>query len=246
MIRSHHGMPETLHSSPEHKGNSFRFWLSCFLAILCIGMWIYWDANRYLQLGLENLTNLGPWGPALFVALYAIATVFLIPGSLLTLGAGAIFGLAWGCVWVSIGSTLGATGAFLVGRHLARNAVARRIEKDARFLAIDHAIESQGWRIVILTRLSPIFPFTLLNYAFGLTRIRFTHYWLASWIGMMPGTVMYVYLGVAAGDAAGVRGDRSPVEWMFRGLGLVATIGVTFLITRIARNALNARLNKDK
>lgn len=239
-------MPEKRHFSPDRKGNSLRLWMSVPLVLLGIGMWFYWDASRFLQIGLQSIQDLGPWGPALFVALYAIATVLLIPGSLLTLGAGAVFGLAWGCLWVSIGSTLGAAGAFLAGRHLARQAVARRIEQDDRFLAIDHAVESEGWRIVLLTRLSPIFPFTLLNYAFGLTRIRFTHYWLASWIGMMPGTVMYVYLGTAAGDAAGVRGNRSPVEWLFQGLGLAATLAVTLVITRIARNALNARLKKDK
>src|SRR5690606_28498352 len=113
-------------------------------------------------------------------------TVLLIPGSALTLGAGALFGVFWGTVYASTGATLGATCAFLIGRYLARDWVAARIARRPAFVAIDRAVAEEGWKIVGLTRLSPIFPFVLLNYAFGLTRVSLRDYVFASWLGMLP------------------------------------------------------------
>jgi len=190
-----------------------------------------------LKAGLDRVAQLGPWGPAIFIGLYIGATVLFVPGSALTLGAGAIFGVAWGAVYVSIGSTVGATAAFLVGRYLARNLIARKIGDNARFDAIDNAVASEGWKIVLLTRLSPVFPFTLLNYAFGLTRIKLGHYVFASGIGMMPGTVMYVYLGSLAKVATSGR-ERTTGEWVLYSVGLLATVVVTVFVTRIAKKAL--------
>jgi uncharacterized membrane protein YdjX (TVP38/TMEM64 family) len=195
-----------------------------------------------LKQALDWVGQLGPWGAIIFIAIYVVATVLFIPGSVLTLGAGAMFGVLWGSIYVSIGSTLGATCAFLVGRHLARDAIARKIEGNARFAAIDKAVAREGWKIVGLTRLSPVFPFTLLNYAFGLTHVKFGHYLLASWIGMMPGTVMYVYLGSLAKAAAGER-TRTTGEWVLYGVGLLATVIVTLFVTRIARKALAQKIS---
>lgn len=195
----------------------------------------------WLRDGLAWVGRLGHWGPLLFIVLYIAATVLSLPGSPLTLGAGAVFGVVWGSVYVSIGSTLGATAAFLIGRYLAREAIARRIEGNARFEAIDRAVAAEGWKIVGLTRLSPVFPFALLNYAFGITRVKLSHYLLASWIGMMPGTLLYVYLGSLAQAATGTR-TRSTGEWALSGIGLLATLAVTIFVARIARRALNATL----
>ncbi len=202
----------------------------------------YYDAPALLRSALDGTARLGPWGPVLFAVLYVAATVLLLPGSVLTLGAGAVFGLARGAVLVSISATLGATAAFLVGRYLARDWVARKIEAYPRFKAIDEAVAREGWKIVGLTRLSPVFPFNLLNYAFGLTRVPLADYVLASWIGMMPGTVMYVYLGSLAGDLAG-RGpaSRTPAEWALYAIGLAATVAVTIYVTRLARRSLDRR-----
>jgi uncharacterized membrane protein YdjX (TVP38/TMEM64 family) len=159
----------------------------------------------------------------------------------LTLAGGALFGVVRGVVYVFAAAVLGSTASFLIARHLARDAVARRIEGDARFQAIDHAVGEQGRRIVFLLRLSPVFPFSLLNYALGLTRVRLVDYLVAS-LGMLPGTVLYVYLGKAAGDVAavagGVRSERGLADWALLGVGLTATAIVTILITRIARRAL--------
>lgn len=203
----------------------------------------YFDAPNLLRTGLEAIARLGAWGPVLFVLLYVAATVLFLPGSILTLGAGVVFGLARGGVIVSISATLGATAAFLVGRYVARDWVAGKIEGNPKFKAIDEAVAREGWKIVGLTRLSPVFPFNLLNYAFGLTRVSLSHYVIASWIGMMPGTVMYVYLGSVAGSLAGAGGgtSRTPAEWALYAVGLAATIGVTVHVTRLARRALARR-----
>ena len=167
--------------------------------------------------------------------------MLFIPGSVLTLGAGAIFGVVWGSGYVSISSTLAATCAFLVGRYLARDAIARKIEGNERFAAIDKAVAREGWKIVGLTRLSPVFPFTLLNYAFGLTQVKLRDFVLASWIGKMPGTVMYVYLGSLAKAASGER-TRTTGEWVLYGVGLLATAVVTVFVTRIAKKALARKM----
>jgi uncharacterized membrane protein YdjX (TVP38/TMEM64 family) len=194
-----------------------------------------------LKQALDWIGQLGPWAALIFILLYIVATVGFIPGSVLTLGAGALFGVAWGSVYVSIGSTLGATCGFLVGRYFARDAIAQKISGNATFAAIDKAVADEGWKIVFLTRLSPVFPFTLLNYAFGLTQVKLRHYVLASWIGMMPGTVMYVYLGSLANASVG-RHTRTTGEWILYGVGLLATILVTIFVTRIARKALAKKI----
>jgi pyruvate/2-oxoglutarate dehydrogenase complex dihydrolipoamide dehydrogenase (E3) component/uncharacterized membrane protein YdjX (TVP38/TMEM64 family) len=202
----------------------------------------YLPVEQILKAALAWVGRLGPWGPVIFIGIYIVAAVLFVPGSVLTLGAGAIFGVVLGSVCVSISATLGATAAFLVGRYLARDAIARKIERNEKFAAIDRAVADEGWKIVLLTRLSPVFPFTLLNYAFGLTRVKLSHYVLASWIGMMPGTVMYVYLGslVAVGAAHRM---RTVGEWVLYGVGLLATVAVTVFVTRLARRALATKIS---
>ena len=196
----------------------------------------------WLQSALDWVDALGPWGPVAFIILYALAVVFFFPASVMTLAAGTGFGVVLGSVYVSIASTLGAALAFLVGRHLARKAIQKRIEGNKTFSAIDSAVADEGWKVVGLTRLSPIFPFTLLNYAYGVTKVKFSHYVLASWIGMMPGTILYVYVG-SLGKAAASSSGKSPLEWTFYGLGLLATIVVTVYVTKIAKLALNKKIN---
>jgi len=206
----------------------------------------YFHVQELLKKSLDWIAVLGPLGSLIFVGIYILACVFFIPGSVLTLGAGVLFGVLKGSILVSIGATLGATAAFLVGRYLARGWVAKKIEGNAKFKAIDEAVAREGWKIVGLTRLSPVFPFNLLNYAFGLTQVSLKHYFFASWIGMMPGTVMYVYIGSLAGDLAtlGTQGRaRTPGEWALYAMGLAATVVVTVYVTRIARKALKKRVS---
>jgi uncharacterized membrane protein YdjX (TVP38/TMEM64 family) len=206
------------------------------------------DLQGVFRDALAWISGLGPLGLLIFVVLYILACVLLLPGSILTLGAGVVFGVITGSIVVSIGSTLGATCAFVVGRYLARGWVARRIAGNNKFQAVDEAVAREGWKIVLLTRLSPIFPFNLLNYAFGLTKVNLRHYLLASWVGMIPGTVMYVYIGSLAGDLAalGTGGrTRTVSEWILYGVGLLATIAVTVFVTRLAKKALTARIQSE-
>lgn len=189
----------------------------------------------------STVAGFGAWAPIVFVAVYAIATVAFLPGALLTLAAGGLFGVVKGAAIVLSGATLGASLAFLIARYAARELVERRLADSARFAALDRAVGREGRRIVFLLRLSPLYPFNLLNYALGLTRVRFTDYVLAS-VGMIPGTLLYVYTGAVAGEAVAVAGGagpaRGPWHYLVLGLGLAATIGVTVFVTRIARRAL--------
>jgi len=207
-----------------------------FAALVALGS----QAGPYLQRFQEWVAGLGAWGPIAFIAGYALATLAFAPGAILTLAAGPIFGVVEGVVYVFVAATLGAALAFLAARHLVRDAIARRVAGNPRFEAIDAAIARDGRRIVFLLRLSPVFPFNLLNYALGLTRVGFIDYCIAS-LGMIPGTVLYVYLGALGGQAtvaASDEGETALLTWAVRILGLVATAAVTVLITRTARRAL--------
>ncbi|KAL4857064.1 TVP38/TMEM64 family membrane protein [Chlorella vulgaris] len=192
--------------------------------------------------GLEDLIqSAGILGPVIFIVAYIAATVVLIPASVLTLAAGFLFGPVLGTVVVSVASTAGAAAAFLVGRYLARPAVEKRMQGNPKFAAVDGAIAQQGAKIVLLLRLSPLFPFTLLNYGLSLTRIEFGPYVAASWAGMLPGTIAYVALGgagkAAAETAAG--GSVAPLQLVLYGLGAAATLWATALISKAASKALD-------
>ena len=186
---------------------------------------------------------------AVFILAYVLATVLMVPGSLLTLGAGFVFGLPVGVVLVSISSVTGASAAFLTGRFFARDWLTQKMETMPRFNALDKAIGQRGFLVCLLTRLSPIFPFNLLNYGLGLTGLRFVDYFFASWIGMLPGTVLYVYLGSAAKDLAAIlSGDiqaGGASRWLLW-VGLGATLVLTLVITRIATQALKSELDTEE
>lgn len=207
------------------------------------------QAGQYLPQFAAWVQSLGFWGPLAFILGYALATVGFVPGSLLTLAAGAIFGLAQGTLYTFLGATLGAAAAFLIARYGARGAIERRIAGNARFAAIDRAVGREGFKIVALLRLSPVFPFNLLNYSLGLTKVRFLDYLLAS-IAMLPGTLLYVYYGKAAGSlaavAGGVKAERGAEYWLTLGIGLVATIAVTTVITRLAGRALRQQIGTEE
>lgn len=228
-------------------------YLKLLLAIL--GIFILFGAVRYfhvqdfLRSTLNGIAELGFWGAIAFIFLYIVATVLLIPASALTLGAGVVFGLVWGSIYVFIGATFGATAAFWVGRYLARDWVAKQIENNTKFRAIDQAVGREGFKIVLLTRLSPIFPFNLLNYAFSITQVSLKHYFMGS-IGMLPGTIMYVYIGSLAGSLAMIsETDQSPnpqaqtVQWIIRIVGFIATVAVTVYVTRVAKKALETKIS---
>jgi uncharacterized membrane protein YdjX (TVP38/TMEM64 family) len=182
-----------------------RKWLILLaILVLLILALLVLPVKDWLVSALEWTQGLGLWGPVFVAAFYIVACILFLPGSVLTLGAGFLFEVIVGTITVSIGSTLGACAAFLVGRTIARNWISKKVAANEKFAAIDDAVGRQGFKIVLLTRLSPVFPFNLLNYAFGLTKVSFWKYALASWIGMLPGTVMYVYFGAGLRSLADV------------------------------------------
>jgi len=198
--------------------------------LLVLALVVYFHGTIAAWIGelADWVKTLGPLGPIVFIAGYVLAALAFVPGSVLTIAAGAIFGLAAGTAYVFVGATLGACAAFLLARSFARAAIEWRLAGNERFAAVDRAIAKEGLRIVFLLRLSPLFPFSLGNYALGLTRVSFRDYAIAC-TGMLPWTFVYVYLGSVVGDAGG--GWRIVV-------GLLVTGVVVFLIARIAKRAL--------
>lgn len=189
-----------------------------------------------------SIRGAGGAGVAIFAGAYVAATVLLLPGAVLTAGAGFAYGPVWGTLLVSPVSVAAATLAFVLGRTVARGWIARRIAGNPRFAAVDEAIGESGFKIVLLLRLSPLFPFNVLNYALGLTRLSLRDYVVSSALGMLPGTILYVYLGslvtsaseLATAGSGAAGGPRGVLYWG----GLAATVGATWLVTRIARRAL--------
>jgi len=188
----------------------------------------------------------GIWAPVMMVLIYILGTLLFLPGLLLTLLSGATFGLMKGFAIVSFGSTLGAALAFLISRHLARERVAKMASGNPRFAAIDEAIGEGGWKVVALMRLSPAIPFNAQNYLYGLTSIHFWPCILTSWIAMMPGTFLYVYLGHVSGVAISGTRERGGFEWGLLFVGLIATAAVTIYVTKLARQKLNEKIPMNK
>jgi uncharacterized membrane protein YdjX (TVP38/TMEM64 family) len=219
-------------------------WLAVGLVLLLAAGWLL-PVKEWLRAALAWSSAHGEVSWLAFTGLYVLATVCLVPGLVLTLAGGVLFGVVRGVVLVSVSSVLGATVAFLLGRSLARAWTSRRLADWPKFRALDRALGQRGFWIVLLTRLSPLLPFNLLNYAYGVSAVRLRDYVLGSWIGMLPATVLYVYAGSAAASlarvfAGGVRPGRSgPVLLL---AGLAATLGVIVLVTRLARRQLEHEL----
>ncbi|MBE9005529.1 TVP38/TMEM64 family protein [Fortiea sp. LEGE XX443] len=217
--------------------------LSMFVAALIFAA-RFFNFQAIFQTLVAQVNSLGIWGAVAYIGIYNLATLLFVPGSVLTLKAGCLFGLFWGSVYVLIAAIIGATLAFLIGRYLSRNWVSRQIEKYPKLKAIDLAVAKEGWKIVLLTRLCPIFPFNLLNYVFGVTQVSLKDYILGSF-GIIPGTVMYVYIGSLAGNLAMANmpnqvltPEAQTYQLIMQVIGLVATVAVTIYVTKVAHKAL--------
>ena len=211
--------------------------IALFLAMrfLPVRQWLTSFNNWVAQTGVAGIF--------IFIGVYVVATVLLAPGSVLTIGAGFAFGLWKGFLAVSAGATIGAALAFLIARFIAREKVESIAQRNDKFRKIDDAIGKRGAKLIFLLRLSPVIPFNLSNYLYGLTGVKFWPYVFASWIGMMPGTFLYVYIGAAGKAAVAVAAGGEAVKhgwqyWTFMGVGLAATIVVTIWVTKIASDAL--------
>lgn len=219
--------------------------LSC-LALLVAAAAVLLPVREFTRSFVTWIEGTGAWGPVLLAAAYIPATVLFIPGTILTLAAGFAYEIVLGTAIVSVGSVLGSSAAFLLGRTLMRDWVARKMEARPRLKAIDEAVAREGFRVTLLIRLSPAFPYNLMGYVFGVTRVRFRDHFFASWIGMLPGTVLYVYLGCAARRLADPDlAAEGPHPAFFVGgliLSLVVTVYVARMAQRAIRNAVPASL----
>lgn len=225
-----------------------RVWLAALALIVVVTALVILPVQAWLTAALGWLEGAGPLGALLFGLLYVAAVVGGLPASLLTLGAGYVYGPFLGAAIVWPSATIGAVIAFLLGRSVLRSSVEAKLSAHPKFAALDDALADGGLSLVTLVRLSPAFPFNVINYAFGVTSVSLRDYALGSLVGMLPGTFMYVYLGSTLGSLQQVFSgsvDAGAGGQVLRGLGLVATVAVTVLVTRRARAALDARLAED-
>lgn len=223
--------------SPCEKKDLPWKWIGLGVIILAVfASWFLLPVNEWLQSFNQWIKNLGALGVSIFAAVYIFATIMLAPGSLFTIAAGLAFG-GWGFPLVLVSATIGASLAFLVARYLVRDRVNKAVQDRPKFKAVEQAVTSEGWKIAMLLRLSSVVPFNLQNYFFGVTEIPFWHYVAATFIGIIPGTALYVYLG-AIGQAAGGGGSGGTLKGVFFGVGLVATLIVTVIVTKKAKAKL--------
>ncbi len=216
------------------------------LVMIVIALFVamkFLPVQHWLRTFNDWVGQMGTAGIFIFIGVYAVATVLLAPGAILTIGAGFAFGLWKGFLAVSGGATIGAALAFLVARFIARDKIEAIAQRNDKFREIDNAIGRKGAKLIFLLRLSPVVPFNLSNYFYGLTAVKFWRYVLASWIGMMPGTFLYVYIGTAGKAAVSATAGGEAIKhgwqyWTFITGGLAATLIVTIWVTKIARDAL--------
>ena len=219
--------------------------LLAVVAAVAAGAWLVGPRVPALLRAVEAL---GPWAGAAFVGLYAAGVVLLVPGSIPTLAAGALFGVAAGTAYAWLGATAGSLVAFAIARGAGRGLVERHLGRRAALAALDRAIAEDGPKVVLLLRLSPVVPFSALNYALGLTRVRARDVALGA-LGMLPGTLLYVAYGAAARDVAAAAAGapaRGPWGWALLALGLAATVAVTALLARRARAVLAAHADSGE
>lgn len=206
-------------------------------------VWVDWMTN-----GMQWIEQSGWVGWVWFIVLYTLTCVFFLPGSILTIGAGAAYGFWGGTLLVSISSVAGAVVNFLTSRYLIRGWLSRKLANNAKFQALDHAICKEGWHIILLSRISPILPHSVVSYACGLTKISFTKYVIASWVGFIPISAAYSYAGSVVGKVARARAGlhHGTDSWIFYGIGLVVTVIVTVLAMRLATRAIRQKLHLDE
>lgn len=232
------------------RGSMFRL----LLILLLLGAF----ATACLTLPMEKMLkdflvwidkNLGHWGPLVLAVAYIPLTVLAVPASILTLGGGYLFGLTVGFIADSIGSTAGATAAFLVGKTIGRSYVVSKLKDYPQFQAVAIAVQRSGFKIVLLLRLVPLLPFNMLNYLLSVTPVSIGEYILASWIGMMPITFAFVYVGTTIKDLSDVThvwNEISTTRWILLTIGSVASVVLMVLVTRVARKSLNKALEENE
>jgi uncharacterized membrane protein YdjX (TVP38/TMEM64 family) len=241
-----------MHNKQSRLKNKLKLLLLASLFVVLIIAVQYFPIQENITKSILWIKSLGTLAPIIFIIIYNVATVLFIPCSLLTIKAGFLFGAFWGSIYVFIAALIGATWSFLIGRYLSRDWVYSLLKQHPKFKAINQAVAKEGWKIVLLTRLSPIFPFNLLNYAFGITQVALKDYVLGS-LGIIPGVIMYVYIGSVASDLSmlntanlSLNSQMQIWQGVIKSVGLIATVGITIYITRIAQKALTQSIDLEK
>lgn len=241
----HSGLREQLHGiTGRHNVNRRNIVRGILLvAVALTAMWLLWvfDVRAGMRGVLLKVQALGPWAPFWFIVVQVVGCLIMFPGIILLLSGGVLFGVAKGTLYATTGATIAGLIAFTASRHVARRWVEKRWGKDPRFGALDQAVARDGWKIVGLIRLSPVFPYTPTNLLFGMTQIPLWQFALVTWLGVFPLTILFVYAGTLIGDLAEVTAEPVPggkMKWVVAGIGLVSTVVVTALVTRIVRRAL--------
>lgn len=205
--------------------------------------------QAWLLKNLQRIDLLGPLREIGYILIYVICAVLFISGAILTLAGGFLFGPVWGVVIVSFASNLASACSFLIGRYLLRGKIESKFSKNEKFRAIDNAVAEQGWKIVFLTRLVPFLPYVALNYIYGLTKVRFWPYVAANFVGMLPGTIAYVWIGSFAKSLTELAAGGGGSHWsktVFLVVGIIAAFAVSIYITKIARRALAEHVPEDQ
>lgn len=198
---------------------------------------------------METIQSAGWIGWLLFIGLYAVSCLLFVPGSVLTLGAGAVYGFWSGIFLVLVGNGAGALLSLLITRYLLRGWATKYFSRSPKMRALQTAVEEEGWKIVCLTHLSPVMPFSVINYAYGLTNISVGEFLLATELGSIPSTCIYVYVGTLLGNLAKIGPEirhHDLLEWLFQGMGLIVTIAVTIYISRMASQTLKKQMSQNE
>lgn len=213
-----------------------RFWLLLLggIAIALVGSQL--PLQEWFVVIQGWLKSLGSWAMPAFILLYLVATVVGLPNILLILVAGTLFGLLRGVMAVSIADTLGAIACFWIGRTLARDRIKRWMQKHPNFAQLDHALARKGWKILLLTRLSPLIPSNVLNYGFSCTKVNFWQYCFFSWLGMLPMIAIYVYLG--SFGISLLEEGLTPGKLTLQLVGIALALAAGWYMTRLARRSL--------
>jgi len=250
-LRTREDTPALKDGSRKMSNTNIKIAAALVLVLSVFFLARFFPIAKWISEFVEWVRTLGFWGALVYFLVYVLGTVLFVPGTALTLGSGLLFGVLWGTLLVSLASVTGATFAFLIARYVGRQWTLKRIERYPKFKIIDHAIGESGFKLVLLMRLQPVFlPFAILNYALGLTRVRLRDYVLASWIGMLPATTLYVYVGSSLKSISDlVQGkvlaaDRWHQLLFWGGLALSAVLVVIF--TRIAKRALQTHLGSEQ
>jgi len=233
------------------KGLSLVKYITIYILLIAavVGGFLYFDAQSYVLRLFDWLDGLGAWAPPLFILIDMLVVVFVLPGIIFTLGAGFLFGVLKGSLYVVIGTTLGATIAFITAKHFFGERASMFLLSHPKLKIVDEEFKHEGWKIILLTRLVPFFPFKLSNYFFGVAQFSLRDFFFGSLFGIMPITIFNVYIGSLSADLAtlGLRSSsRSKAEWIVYGIGFVITIGALVYITCLARKALDNYISKEK